>query len=329
VERLQEKGTELLLSEAEQNKEFRKEAIESNEGIKEELRVLHDQINQRDEIIAQIQQNPDLTNDIKSIIEASQARLLEEEKEIQSKSENLGLKKLLMEDGDPEIVSTEDSCYLAPSEIVKIVEKQKEHKKKLSKDKKKISKLKKEIETMKEKVTDLAKVDQTDLEAIANTMADDKLEDIKDQYNVEKEKILNDLTNRINKVCDLEMQLDIQQEEYAKLEYILNNSSSSDKKQIRTLTENVQSLGLMYSELSSEKSALMVEVKVTQKKLKSTAKKLDRCKEDLKNKVEENKKLRRIAEKLRDAVENEHYVQSRKTFNNTNAGGRLVKRIRR
>lgn len=109
IARYEEKGTDILLGEVQQNSEFRKNAIEGNEDIKEELKVLHDQISERDHIISQIQQNSNITNDIRAIIEESQQKFLEEEKEIQSKSENIPLKQLLMEGGDPSKIKTTDS----------------------------------------------------------------------------------------------------------------------------------------------------------------------------------------------------------------------------
>ena len=329
--RYEEKGTDILLGEAEENKEFRKEAIEGNELIREELRVLHDQIAERDQIISKIQQNPDLTGDIKAIIEASQQKILEEGKEIQARSENILFKKLLMEGGDPEEVKTDDSCYLTPSDIAKILEKQKEYKKKMAKNKKKINKLKKETNTLKAKITSLANVDQSDLEAIAEAMVNDRMEEVKENYDNERNKIMKDLVNRIDKVCELEMTLDIQQEEYAKLEFILNNGESATKKQIVEYEKSIESLSLMYHQSAGELSAMKVELQVSKKKMKSVNKKLSQIKDELKKKSEENKKLRKIAEKLRNAVENENFLQPRGTFSYTTgqARGKIVKKIKR
>ncbi|CAI2382742.1 unnamed protein product [Moneuplotes crassus] len=316
VERYEEKGTEFMIDESKQNKEFRKEVIEGDEVIRMEIKALHDQIAERDQLLNQIQQNPDVSSDLKAIIEESQHKLFEQEKQAMADSDNPLLKKFLIEGGDIDLVPKQDSCYLAPSDVERIIAKQKEDQKLLSKKKKKVSKLKKENSALQAKVASLANIEKSDLEAIADAMAEDKLEDIKEEFTNEKEKIMESLQNRIEKVLQLEMEIDIHQEQYAKLRDIVDSDHTGKTKIMLNYEKNIESLNLIYQQTAGELAAMKVEMKVSQKQVKSLTKKLEKTKTDLKKKSDENKNLRRIASKLRDAVENENFVHQRNTVVN-------------
>jgi hypothetical protein len=208
IDRFQEKGTEFLLEESKNNDDFRKESHAYNEEIKTELLNLHNQIQERDMLISKIQQNPDITSDIRSIIEDSHAKLFEAEKESIYQFDNPEFKRFLLGDGKFDRISPDSSCYFNPDEVASVVAKQKETKSKMDKDKKKISKLKKELNTMKIQITKDGNIDKLDLEAITDAMVEDRIYELSEKFNMEREKIMHDLSNRIDKVCDLELQLD-------------------------------------------------------------------------------------------------------------------------
>lgn len=321
----------MLTEEMKHNKEFRKDVLEGDELIRKEIKDLHDQIAERDALLCQVSQNPDISSDIKAMIQESQEQLMEKQREVQETSENPLLKRFLMGDGDLDLVPTQDSCYLTPSDVQKIVEKQREKATLLSKKKKKVSKLKKENKALQEKLSSSAGVGPDDLEVMIDLKADDKLEEIKEEYQNEKDVIMKSLKDRVQKVLDLEMEVDLQQEEYAKLHRFVEQDETGNMKMLLEYERNIESLNRMYQESSNKAASMKVELKVTNKKIKSLTKKLDKAKDELDKKKKENKSLRNIAGKLRDAVENENYVQNRGTFSHTTGKGirKVVKKIKR
>ncbi|CAI2383862.1 unnamed protein product [Moneuplotes crassus] len=303
VERYEEKGTEFMIDESKQNKEFRKK-----------VKALHDQIAERDQLLSQIQHNPEVSSDLKAIIEESQHQLLDQERQAMADSDNPLLKKFLIEGGDINLVPKQDSCYLAPSDVERIIAKQKENQKLLLEKKKKASNLKKENSDLLAKIASLANIEKSDLESVANAMAEEKLEDIKEQFTNEKEKIMESLQIRSEKVLQLDEKTDIPYKKSTKLRDSFDSDHSDKAKIIRNYEKNIESLILIHLQTSFELSAMKVEMKVSHRQVKSLTKKLESAKKDLKMKSDDNKDLRKIVSNLQNTAENATFFQHRNTI---------------
>jgi kinesin family member 5 len=131
IERYEEKGTEIFLEESKQNKDFRKEAIEGNESIRSELKSLHDELQQKNDLIEKIHKMPALTGDIKKIIEQTHEKLMKSDKDNKQKEDDSVVKEIILHDGSLKNYTGNESCYLSASEVSTIITKQKEQRDKI------------------------------------------------------------------------------------------------------------------------------------------------------------------------------------------------------
>lgn len=98
-------------------------------------------------------------------------------------------------------------------------------------------------------------------------MAEEKIWQKKALWDEEKEMILRDLQNRVDKVVWLEISLDEAREAYWWLESSFGKGDKELKWKIDQLERNVQQLTLMYHQVVSEKSVLKVDNNVFQHKI--------------------------------------------------------------
>ena len=76
-----------------------------------------------------------------------------------------------------------------------------------------------------------------------------------------------DLQNRINKVLQLELQLDQVKEEYRLLERSIPSDDLKFKHKAQTLEMNLEQIHAMYQNVTSDRSILKVDLQVAQRKL--------------------------------------------------------------
>ncbi len=104
------------------------------------------------------------------------------------------------------------------------------------------------------------KEEKINVNEIAAKLADEKVRQKKALWDEEKEMILRDLQNRVDKVVRLEMKLDEEREKYRKLEAMMTVGDKPLRRKIQQLERQVQQLTLMYHQVVSEKSVLKVDI---------------------------------------------------------------------
>ena len=228
-------------------------STEENETIRSELRTLNDEIRRRDDLIDKIQNMSSLDGDIRSIIEQSQEKLLKNEKETRQKANDSVVKGVLLNGEGMKNYTGDESCYLSAAEAYEVISKQRALKEKLTKNNEKNKKLKSEVDRLKNKIKALSEIDQNDLNAITDALVEDKVLEVKEKFEEERDKIMSDLADRVGKVCELKIQLDAQQEETAKLEMMLSGNYST-KNHIKMLEGQVESINEMYHNIASDSS---------------------------------------------------------------------------
>ena len=349
IQRYEENGIEMLMEEAKSSQDFRKELLESNEQIRQEiikgninysekglhideaeLVSLYNQIKEKDEIIQKIQNLPDLEKNIKGIIEESKEKITKMVKESKKKPSGELIKKVLMGDADVDIKGIKEAWYLTIEEAAELAEKQAKLRNSLKKEINAKKKLKVELEKLKKTLSVTKNIDSKDLEAITNAMIEDKLHEVKEKYEKEREQIMVGLKDRVEKVIELKIQLDSLQEENQRLESLLGSGSYSAQKHIKEMEKQIEALTIMFHQSSSEWSVVKVDLQSTEKKLKTKEKKIEELEKRCKEIKDQRDRLDKIAKQLKTAVENEKFSRPSLDPNNLTgipSQGRVVKKI--
>ncbi|CAI2383023.1 unnamed protein product [Moneuplotes crassus] len=324
------KNSQFIASEISQNNDYIKEAIEGFEFLKKAIKDLQNKTEENDRLLSRELEQQESSSEIQDFLKETDNWVNNCDKNEDNQLGNPLLKRFLIKGGDIDLIPCQDSCYLAPTDIEQIISKQKEIQTLLSKNQGEISKLKQENSNLQAKIASLANIDQSDLEEIADAMADDKLEEIKQQFITEKEKIMIDFQERVKKILQLEMEIDVHQEQNSKLEGIIQSCSSDPAKAIQRYEKDLDFLNLKYQQVTGELEATKVEVKVSNKQIEALTKTLETARSELKKNLEETRNLRRIAQKLRNAIESDPMTSIKLSFGGTCAGGikKVVKKVK-
>jgi kinesin family protein 5 len=105
------------------------------------------------------------------------------------------------------------------------------------------------------------------LKDISDRLLEEKVNQHKKHWEHERDLILIDLKNRVDKVVKLEMDLDEAREAYRTLEGSLSRDDQALKQRTNKLERNNEQLTLMYHQVVSEKSVLKVDLQVLERKL--------------------------------------------------------------
>lgn len=153
----------------------------------------------------------------------------------------------------------------------------------------------------------------------------------REKWNDEKRNMTKDIQTRINKIIDLELDLDNSKQKYKNLEAMLSEGERALKRKTDTLERNLEQLTLMYNQLVSQKSQISVEKTLAEKKLsrvsetiKNLTDELEKCKAQLEVYQQKNEILENEIKLLQNVR-----VKSRKNTGNcliTISGGNLHNR---
>ena len=135
----------------------------------------------------------------------------------------------------------------------------------------------------------------------------------------EKKSILKDLTNRINKVIELEIALDGAKEKYEALENTLSLGEKKLKKKCELLAKNLDQLTILYRQQLKEKSNTKVDGKLFERKI-------DRLNEGYQKLENENKYLKNAldeAEAKIKMIEEDNSLNSSRNMQNSYRSGRI------
>ena len=143
----------------------------------------------------------------------------------------------------------------------------------------------------------------------------------REKWNDEKKNMTKDIQTRINKIIDLELDLDNSKQKYKNLESMLSEGERALKRKTDTLERNLEQLTLMYNQLVSQKSQISVEKTLAEKKL-------SRVSETIKNLTDELEKCRaqlEVYQQKNEILENEiKLLQNARAKSRKNTGNCLI-----
>ena len=124
----------------------------------------------------------------------------------------------------------------------------------------------KEIRQLRQNFNDLFNKKFSEV-TLSNMLREEICRQEKDKWAEEKKNMCKEIQNKIDRVIELEMQLDDSKHNYITLESYLSEGERALKKKVDQLQRNVEELTLMYHHLTNQKSHLDVEKKLSHKRL--------------------------------------------------------------
>lgn len=98
-------------------------------------------------------------------------------------------------------------------------------------------------------------------------MVKDRLDEERRKFDYEREQMIKDLQNRVEKVLKLEMELDEVKDAYRALESSLSRDEQQYKNRAQKLERSLEQITTMYQAVINEKSVLKVDLQVSEKKM--------------------------------------------------------------
>jgi len=195
----------------------------------------------------------------------------------------------IMKDEIPSYVSppSMQSSGVPSTDIMSILQQELEQTKKLNKE-------------MQDK---LAKsFDKKATSDLINKAVEEALQKQTTKFEGEKQLILKDLQNRVDKVVKLEMDLDESKEKYKGLEASMSEGDKSMRRKVNSLERNLEQLTLMYHQLASQKSLLKVDNQVFERKVQRKNEKITELEKQLAKAKEQLNMFKAQAEALKNAL---------------------------
>ena len=174
MKKYEETGTEILINETKENQKFRKDAVEGTSELKSQIKLLYDQVKEKDALLEKIQSSSELQEDLRQIIQQSQQKLVEKEKNKRMNENNSIIKQILLGDGDEQLIEDNDSCYLSALEVVDLMKKQKELTDMANKHKTSNMTLKSEVKKLQQKLNEVLSADNPDIQSIVDVLVNEK-----------------------------------------------------------------------------------------------------------------------------------------------------------
>ena len=174
MKKYEETGTEILINETKENQKFRKDAVEGTSELKSQIKLLYDQVKEKDALLEKIQSSSELQEDLRQIIQQSQQKLVEKENNKRMNENNSIIKQMLLGDGDEQLIEDSDSCYLSALEVVDLMKKQKELTDMANKHKTSNMTLKSEVKKLQQKLNEVLSADNPDIQSIVDVLVNEK-----------------------------------------------------------------------------------------------------------------------------------------------------------
>jgi kinesin family member 5 len=185
--------------------------------FQKEILVLQYKLKLQNEIIKKIKRTEKLSEGSQNLLILNERQLEEiEEKEDKKQSR---IKKALLDNEDlSNIPTSDDSFYLSESEVEQLVCNQKMIRQRIEEELAQKRKMREEMEDLKVALQVALQEINPDIQSITTALVEDKVQEMKRSFDTEREHLLSDLANRVQKVCDLELELDLLRDEYRRLE---------------------------------------------------------------------------------------------------------------
>jgi len=302
---------------------------ESNIKLQKQILILQHKLKLNNEFINKIKRSETLTEASQNLL-ALNERQLEEIEEKEAKSKQSRIKKMLLNNEDlSDIEATDDSFYLSESEVGKLISNQKMIHQRIEDELASKRKIREEMEDLKVALNVALQEINPDIQSITTALVEDRVQEMKSTFDRERENLLSDLGNRVQKVCELELELDLIRDEYRRLENSMNGDDYSLKNQVSQLQRQMEQINLMYHNSLSEKNVLKVDVQLFEKKLKTREKKIGTLEKSMKTLTEQNNTMKTYLKRIKSQM----MVASTSSLDSHNmsgiaSNGKIVKKIK-
>lgn len=122
------------------------------------------------------------------------------------------------------------------------------------------SELSKSLQTLKDDLKVELEKEAPNIEQITQKIVKERLEEEKKKYEYEREQLLRDLQNRVEKVLKLEVELDEVKDGYRALESTLSKDEQQYKQRAIKLERSLEQITGMYQTVINDKSILKVDL---------------------------------------------------------------------
>lgn len=307
----------------------KKRSDKSSVKLQKEILVLQHKLKLKDEILDKLRSTDNLTEDAKNLFDVNQ-RQLEEIEEKERKSKESRIKQALLNNQDlSDIDVSNDSFYMSESDVEQLVSNQKMIHERIEDELAQKRKMREEIEDLKTKLTLALEDVNPDIQEITTALVEDRVQEMKKSFDRERERLLSDLSNRVQKVCDLEMELDMLRDEYRRLEKSLSTDDHSLKLQITQYQRQLEQTNLMYHNALSDNHVLKVDVQLFEKKLKTREARIATLEKSFRTLTEQNNTMKTYLKRLKTQMM-EVSVNTLDSHNMSGipSNGRIVKKIK-
>ncbi|CAI2377981.1 unnamed protein product [Moneuplotes crassus] len=288
-----------------------KDSGENTLKFKKEIVALRHILGLKDEILDKLKETEDLTEEEKDRISITRG-MLDEIDRAAKKYTKSGSKKAKYKDIDT------DTLPLSESEIEQIVLNQKM-----------IHSCMDEELAQKYRHGHLEDSKDIDTSKISQHEFDEKLQEMKDQFEQEKEHLIKDLGNRVQKVCNLELEIDLLRDEYKRLERSLTEEDFSLKTQVEQLQRQVDHIDLMYHHEVTNNNVLKVDAQMYEKKIQKRDQRIALLEKSYKKLSEQTQTMKNYLKNLQKQMI-QVQAPKREAYNTSGvpSNGRLIKKIK-
>lgn len=300
--------------------------------LHKELIKMSQTLKLKEEMLEKIAKLPDLSDDIKNILEHKQSITEIVAKTASETTEDELKKSIFNKTSELSIFKGKNhTLYMNEEDTNLLINNILEMREQLQYDEKHIKDLNDKIESLSEELREAVQESNPNIVAITNKLADELVNKAEIRYAQEKMQILRDLENRVSKVVQLEIALDESEERFRRLENTMGQGDTHLRKKISKLENQAEQLTVMYHQVVSEKSVLKVDYQVAEKKLKRKDDKIVALEQTLSKLKEQNTSLKKILNglkilKMRQNDENK--VVENNNVTGIPSSGRIVKPLR-
>ena len=302
---------------------------ESSIKLQHKILNLEKKMKFNEEVIRKIKKLPGLSPEMLEIIEVGDKEVVDFDNNELQKQESRIKHALLNREDFSDIEISSDSLYLSESEVEQLVSNQKMIHQRIEEELENKRKMRTEIQDLKEKLNETLEKVNPDIQEITTCLVEERVEEMKRTFDDERERLMLDLSNRVQKVCDLELELDMMRDEYKRLEKSLTGEDQTLKVQCQQLQRQLDQMNIMYHSAIQDNSVIKVDVQLYEKKLKTRESRIVTLEKSFRTLTEQNNKMKAYLKRIRENIE-EVSLKKLESNNLTNipSNGRVVKKIK-
>lgn len=175
---------------------------------------------------------------------------------------------------DEDQLQLSQSMLFSAKDLRLIIKTMNEYKKQISMVEESTFKAQKQMDEIKKELSQEIEKGAPNIEEITSKLVKEKVDEERKRFDYEKEQMIKDLQNRVEKVLKLEMELDEVKDAYRSLESSLSKEDQQYKNRAQKLEKSLEQITSMYQSVINEKAVLKVDIQVAEKKIQRKEEKI-------------------------------------------------------